>query len=330
MFCPLLIRRLPAGMSAAILAGMPATMKIHTACRQVQQGCLVERNSKIRCLLVTQPPNKIATNKMCDASRPESIACPHKLESDYQVGVLKDDYEELEENNRLLQKELKSRTRQHEQLKRDYKELEQELAIQKVQFDAKLKLQDEETVKVTNQLEQLQEELERHKKLLEESEKARLEVVNQQIPVADEIALARETNKQTREYHYKWKMAEQENSVLQTAVSRLENQVARYKESLKDAETVEGDLKAEKRRLLRELRESQAKAEELQSNNSLLQMRLDRLKSRNLLGADATASTTTSMTQNTSLNQLPTSGGTTSTGTPATSTATSTENNSTK
>lgn len=201
----------------------------------------------------------------------------------YQIEALKDDYEELEENYRVLQKEHKCRTRQHESLKRDHKELEQELVTQKLQFEQRFKVQEEENCKLLANFTQLEEELERHKKLLEESEKSRLEILNKQVPVADDIALTRETNKQTREYHYKWKMAEQENAVLQTAVNRLENQVSRYKESLKEAETVEGDLKAEKRRLLRELRESQAKVEELETNNTHLQKRLDRIRSRNLL-----------------------------------------------
>lgn len=230
------------------------------------------------------------------------------MEYIYQVEKLTNDYEELEENYRLLQKELKSRTRQHEQLKRDHKELEQEFATQKLQFIQRSKVQDEETIKLTTHIQQLEEELEKHKKLLEEAEKARLEIVNKQVTVADDIALNRETNKQTREYHYRWKMAEQENAVLQTSVNRLENQVARYKESLKEAEAVEGDLKAEKRKLLRELRESQAKVEELETNNSHLQKRLDRLRSRNLLvGADATTTIASSATPNTSLNSISTS-----------------------
>lgn len=222
----------------------------------------------------------------------------------YQVETLKDDYEELEENYRITQKELKSRTRQHEQLKRDHKDLEQELESQRLQFEHRFKLQEEENSKLINHFQLLQEELEKHKILLEESEKARLELANKEVPVADEIALARETNKQTREYQYKWKMAEQENIALQTAVNRLENQVVRYKESIKEAETVEGELKAEKRKLLRELRESQAKVEELETNNSHLQKRLDRLRSRNLLvGGDTTTTpvtTTPSITPNTS------------------------------
>lgn len=205
------------------------------------------------------------------------------MEQIYQIEALKDDYEELEENFRILQKELKFRTKQHESLKRTHKELEQELASQATQFQSRIKVKEEENLKLTNHVIHLEEELERNRKLLEESEQARIAALNSQQPVADEVALTRETNKQTREYHYKWKMAEQENAVLQTAVNRLENQVARYRESVQEAETIEGELKAEKRKLLRELRESQAKVEELETNNSHLQKRLDRIRSRNLL-----------------------------------------------
>lgn len=223
----------------------------------------------------------------------------------YQVEALKDDYEELEENHRIVQKELKSRTRQHEQLKRDHRGLEEELESQKLNFEQRMKVQEEENSKLIGHLQLLQEELEKHKHLLEESEKARLEIVNKQVPVADEIALARETNKQTREYQYKWKMAEQENAALQTAVNRLENQVARYKVSIKEAEAVEGDLKAEKRKLLRELRESQAKNEELETNNTHLQKRLDRLRSRNILVGGDTAITPSSTTSSTPSSNQP-------------------------
>lgn len=223
----------------------------------------------------------------------------------YQVEALKDDYEELEENYRLLQKELKCQTKSHESLKRDHKELEQELITQRLQSVQKYNLLEEENTKLLTHFKQLEEELEKHKKLLEESEKARLELTTREEPVADDIALARETNKRTREYHYKWKMAEQENTVLTTAVARLENLVARYKESLKESETVEGDIKAEKRRLLRELRETQAKVEELETNNMHLQKRLDRIRSRNLASGADTSTTITSPNNHLS-NQQPT------------------------
>lgn len=223
----------------------------------------------------------------------------------YQVERLKEDYDELDENYRLVQKELKSRTRQHEASKRDNKDLEQRLTLQREQFEQMLKIQEEQNSKLLTNTQHLEEELERYKQLLEEAEKARVEILSKQVPVADDVSAMRETNKQTREYHYKWKMAEQENSVLQTAVNRLENQVARYKESLKEAETVEGDLKAEKRKLLRELRESQAKVEELETNNTHLQKRLDRIKSRNLLIGGDSVNLTSNNTPNSSLNIIP-------------------------
>lgn len=217
------------------------------------------------------------------------------MEYVYQIEALKDDFEELEENNKLLQKDLRCRTREHEKLKRDHKELAQELVSTKLQFDERLKLQDEEQAK-------LRDELERHKKLLEESEKAREELQNR-VPVADDIATTRETNKQTREYHYKWKMAEQENAVLQTTCARLESQVARYKESLKEAETNEGDMKAEIRKIKRESRELQARVEELETSNSHLQKRLDRLRSRNLMSDTDTTTMTTITSTDTAAEQ---------------------------
>lgn len=250
---------------------------------------------------------------MCDASRPESLVCPHKMESDYQVEVLKDDRDELTENNRLLQKELKSTRRERDQTKRDNGKLEEEKAVQKLHYEAKLKQMEEEKTSLSNETEQLREECETLKKLVEELKKARQEMASQQLPVADEVALARETNKQIREHHYKWKMAEQENSVMRTTISRLENQVTRYQESLKESETIEADLKTEKRKLLRELRESQAKVEELETNNSHLQKRLDRLRSRNLLTGNEGGTAACSMTPNSSLNNIPTSIGTVTT-----------------
>lgn len=207
----------------------------------------------------------------------------------YQVERLKDDYEELEENYKLVQKELKSRSRQFDALKRNLNDLEQKHQLQREQFELRFKSQEEDNSKLVTNIQDLEEELEKHKQQLDE---AKFELLDKKATVTDETISAREINKQTREYMYKWKLAEQENSVLQTSVNRLESQVARYKESLKDSETIESDLKAEKRKLLRELRESQAKVEELETNNSHLQKRLDRMRSRNmLLNGDTTPTT---------------------------------------
>lgn len=201
------------------------------------------------------------------------------LEYIYQVEALKDDYEELDENYRLRVKELKCKVKEYNALERKFKSLELESNQLKLQIKTILETHQEKESNDLMKLKELEEELENHKVLLEESEKSRQELQNKQIP---DNYPTRETNKQTREYHYKWKMAEQENSVLQTAVSRLENQVTRYKESLEEAETIESDLKSEKRKLLKQLRESQAKVEELETTNSHLQKRLDRIRSRNL------------------------------------------------
>lgn len=210
---------------------------------------------------------------MCSQKRIYDI----DVETIYQVERIKEDYEELEENYKLSQKELKTRTRQCEALKRDNKESEQKRNLQREQFEQVLKVYNEEKDVLLAKIQQLDEELEKHKLLLEEAEKIRLELSNKQTPVTDDDAVVRETNKQTREFQYKLKMAEQENSTLQTAVNRLENQVTRYKELLKEAETVEGGLKAEKRVLQKKLREAQAKNEELETNNVHLQKRLDRI-----------------------------------------------------
>lgn len=201
----------------------------------------------------------------------------------YEIDSLKDDLEELEENYRLVQKELKSKTRQHDSLKRDYGQLEEKFQFEQANNEAQNKTQEEQKQEYLSTIQQLEEELENHKKLLEKSERVRQDLLSKQSANSDDINATRETNKQTREYLYKWKMAEQEKLALQTTVNRLENQVSRYKESIKEAETLEDELKAEKRKMLRELREAQAKIEELETNNSHLQKRIDRMRSRDLL-----------------------------------------------
>ncbi|XP_076360867.1 leucine-rich repeat flightless-interacting protein 2-like isoform X2 [Tachypleus tridentatus] len=93
------------------------------------------------------------------------------------------------------------------------------------------------------------------------------------------LEVQRETNKQVSDYKFKLKKLEQENSTLVCSVSRLEGQVVRYKTATENAEKVEDEIKAEKRKLLREVREAQARIEELETANAHLQKRIDKLKS---------------------------------------------------
>ncbi|RZF49057.1 hypothetical protein LSTR_LSTR012122 [Laodelphax striatellus] len=88
----------------------------------------------------------------------------------------------------------------------------------------------------------------------------------------------REANKLISDYKFRLQKADQDNSTLQATVARLESQVVRYKTAAEVAEKVEDDLKAEKRKLQREYRESQARVEELETAHSHLQKRLDKLK----------------------------------------------------
>ncbi|XP_013789091.2 leucine-rich repeat flightless-interacting protein 2-like [Limulus polyphemus] len=93
------------------------------------------------------------------------------------------------------------------------------------------------------------------------------------------LDIQRETNKQVSDYKFKLKKLEQENSTLQSSLSRLESQVTRYKSAAENGEKVEDELKAEKRKLQREVRDAQARIEELETANAHLQKRIDKLKS---------------------------------------------------
>ncbi|XP_076326959.1 leucine-rich repeat flightless-interacting protein 2-like isoform X3 [Tachypleus tridentatus] len=93
------------------------------------------------------------------------------------------------------------------------------------------------------------------------------------------LEIQREANKQLGDYKFKLKKAQQENSTLQSSVSRLESQVLRYKTEAENAEKLEDELKAEKRKLQREVREAQTRIEELETANCHLQKRMDKLKS---------------------------------------------------
>ncbi|XP_032385411.1 leucine-rich repeat flightless-interacting protein 2 isoform X21 [Etheostoma spectabile] len=92
------------------------------------------------------------------------------------------------------------------------------------------------------------------------------------------IELQRDSNRQISDFKFKLVKAEQEVTALEQNVTRLEGQVARYKSAAENAEKVEDELKAEKRKLQRELRSALDKVDELESNNSHLSKRLDKMK----------------------------------------------------
>ncbi|XP_072533531.1 leucine-rich repeat flightless-interacting protein 2 isoform X3 [Salminus brasiliensis] len=98
------------------------------------------------------------------------------------------------------------------------------------------------------------------------------------------IEMQRDANRQISEYKFKLSKAEQEMGTMEQNVSRLEGQVSRYKAAADNSEKVEDELKAEKRKLQRELRTALDKIEEMEMTNNHLVKRLEKMKAnRNAL-----------------------------------------------
>ncbi|XP_039768555.1 leucine-rich repeat flightless-interacting protein 1 isoform X31 [Ornithorhynchus anatinus] len=92
------------------------------------------------------------------------------------------------------------------------------------------------------------------------------------------IDLQRDANRQISDLKFKLAKSEQEITTLEQNVIRLEGQVTRYKSAAENAEKVEDELKAEKRKLQRELRSALDKTEELEMSNGHLVKRLEKMK----------------------------------------------------
>ncbi|XP_075932690.1 leucine-rich repeat flightless-interacting protein 2 isoform X22 [Anarhichas minor] len=98
------------------------------------------------------------------------------------------------------------------------------------------------------------------------------------------IEMQRDANRQISEYKFKLSKAEQEMGTMEQNINRLEGQVSRYKSSADNSEKVEDELKAEKRKLQRELRTALDKTEEMEMTNNHLVKRLEKMKAnRNAL-----------------------------------------------
>ncbi|XP_056616476.1 leucine-rich repeat flightless-interacting protein 2 isoform X5 [Triplophysa dalaica] len=92
------------------------------------------------------------------------------------------------------------------------------------------------------------------------------------------IEMQRDANRQISEYKFKISKAEQEMATMEQNVNRLEGQVSRYKAASDNSEKVEDELKAEKRKLQRELRTALDKIEEMEMTNNHLVKRLEKMK----------------------------------------------------
>uniref|UniRef100_H3AIH5 Leucine-rich repeat flightless-interacting protein 2 n=1 Tax=Latimeria chalumnae TaxID=7897 RepID=H3AIH5_LATCH len=92
------------------------------------------------------------------------------------------------------------------------------------------------------------------------------------------IEMQRDANRQISEYKFKLSKAEQDMVTMEQNIVRLEGQVSRYKAASENAEKIEDELKAEKRKFQRELRTALDKIEEMEMTNSHLVKRLEKMK----------------------------------------------------
>ncbi|XP_060731869.1 leucine-rich repeat flightless-interacting protein 2 isoform X46 [Tachysurus vachellii] len=151
----------------------------------------------------------------------------------------------------------------------------------------------DERENLIEQVKSLKEQLEQKKKSHKRDESCSPEgQVQENSTNPDVMEMQRDANRQVSDLKFKLVKSEQEVTALEqnsltriyTAtflylwVTRLEGQVTRYKSAAENAEKVEDELKAEKRKLQRELRSALDKIEELEESNSHLNKRLEKIK----------------------------------------------------
>merc|ERR1719384_2568334 len=228
----------------------------------------------------------------------------------FQVDLLKDQVEEVEEQAALVLKELRAKSHDYELLKRDHAEssravqlLQQALTEQQAMLQERglvLMGEDEnedgdcdemeqerrtraivsqETANILSglgsgpldvrikrlagQRDDLQDTVRRLKLDLEE-ERSRASMARGH---ADQEEAERETKKLLEEYKFRISKSDQEVATLEANVQRLESQVVRYKKASETAEMNEENLKSDRRKMQRELRDSQTRNEELETQN---------------------------------------------------------------
>ncbi|XP_077861649.1 leucine-rich repeat flightless-interacting protein 2-like isoform X2 [Saccoglossus kowalevskii] len=147
-------------------------------------------------------------------------------------------------------------------------------------IDFKLKKLVEEKEEILEQIKKLKAELEEEKSKNNQGDRLRntpLSPMNG--PDLELLELQRETGKQVNEYKMRLQKTEQDKSTLEGNIIRLESQVKRYKIAAENAEKTEDELKAEKRKLQRELRAANDQVEALETANAHLTKRIEKKKS---------------------------------------------------
>uniref|UniRef100_S4RZA7 Uncharacterized protein n=1 Tax=Petromyzon marinus TaxID=7757 RepID=S4RZA7_PETMA len=149
------------------------------------------------------------------------------------------------------------------------------VSLSKHSADVRLKRLTEENDALLDELRRTSQQLEEERRC-----RARVEVAFAR-PSPSELEddfylrdLQRETNKHLSEYKYKLAKSEQEKATLEKNILRLQGQISRHKAAADGAEKEEDELKADRRRLQRELHMALEKLDEMETTNNHLMMRL--------------------------------------------------------
>ncbi|XP_039254802.1 leucine-rich repeat flightless-interacting protein 2-like [Styela clava] len=92
------------------------------------------------------------------------------------------------------------------------------------------------------------------------------------------LELQREAGKQISDYKFKLQKAEQEIGSCQANIIRLETQLQRYKATAEVLEKSEDEMRAEKRKLQRDLRAALDRIEEMEMTTAHLEKRLEKMR----------------------------------------------------
>uniref|UniRef100_A0A8C4WVE5 Leucine rich repeat (in FLII) interacting protein 2 n=1 Tax=Eptatretus burgeri TaxID=7764 RepID=A0A8C4WVE5_EPTBU len=146
-------------------------------------------------------------------------------------------------------------------------------------LDVRLKKLAEDKDNLLEEVRSLKEQLEEVK---QKSSDSNMDLAENGVEI---LETHRDVNRQLNDCKFKLSKAEQDIIALEQSVARLESQVARYKTASENAEKVEDELKADKRKLQRELRSVQDRVEELEITNSQLNKRMEKMRANRNLAA---------------------------------------------
>nr|CAB3267250.1 thyroid receptor-interacting protein 11 [Phallusia mammillata] len=147
-------------------------------------------------------------------------------------------------------------------------------------LDARLRNLVDDKHKLEEQVKRLQNEIyeERQERAMHTSVHSGVEIAENGLNEMQLLEVQREANKQVNEYKLKLQKSEQELAAFHGNVTRLESQLQRYKQTSEIYEKNEDEMRAEKRKLMRDLRTALDRIEEMEMTNSHLEKRLERIR----------------------------------------------------